>query len=98
MSTWWESWNPDAESLEECRDRRFLTAPILDGAEMDTLMACRKITADGDVPSKEGRDSLYKKELIVRWNGFQVITREGMALLEVMGKLQEMDRMKLVKR
>jgi hypothetical protein len=70
----------------------------LDGAELDTLLACRKVTYDGDVPSKSGRDSLYDKELIVRWNGFQVVSRKGLALLEIMGKLQEMDRMKLVKR
>jgi hypothetical protein len=98
MKQWWDSWNPDDESLEECRDRRFLMAPVLNGAELDTLLACRKITADGDVPSKSGRDSLYEKELIVRWNGYQVATRKGMALLEIMGKLHEMDRMKLTGR
>lgn len=95
---WWNPWNPEQETLEECRDRRFLSAPILNGAEIDTLLACRKVTFDGDVPSKVGRDSLCKMGLIVRWNGFQVVSQHGLAMLEILGKLDEMSQMWLVKR
>lgn len=32
---------------------------------------------DGNVVSKSARDSIVRKGLACRWNGWQVITREG---------------------
>lgn len=40
---------------------------------------------DGDVASKAQRDWLFKRELIDRIDGFQIITKKGVALLMDLG-------------
>ena len=68
--------------------------PVLDDAEREVLYQLRKVTWDGDVCSKSARDSLVKRGMATRWNGYQVITRIGMAWIETVSpsKLAEMER------
>lgn len=49
---------------------------------LEQLMQLTEITADGDLISKSDRDELVKKELATRSSGFNVITIEGIALLD----------------
>jgi hypothetical protein len=98
MMNWPCEFDPERESLTEYRDRLLLTAPYISDAARETLLTLRKVTFDGDVPSKTGRDELVHLGLAVRWNGYQVVTRAGMAMLDVLKRLEEMDRMKLARR
>lgn len=79
----------DDESLDECRSRRLLECPVLSGAELEVLRQLRMTVWDGNVVSKSARDSLVSKGLAVRCNGWQVITREGMAILDTLGEMRD---------
>ena len=83
---WYEM--QDGESPVEAEDRRLLSMPILDAAERDTLYACRQACWDGNLPSKRGRDSLFRKGLIVKYQGWQVVSAEGLAWLVVMKRVR----------
>ena len=85
----WYQWDSEGESLPECYDRRLMSAPILTPAELEQLHQLRTITWDGNVISKAARTSLHKKGLVVRFNGWQVVSEEGMAVLSVLGKLND---------
>lgn len=87
----WYEFKPDVETLEQCRDRRLLTAPLIDAAEREVLRQLREVTCDGNLASKSGRDSLIKRGLAVRCNGWQIASREGLALLETLGELRGYD-------
>lgn len=84
----WYEFNPEVESVQESRDRRLLQMPVLSGPELEVLRQCRKAIWDGNVVSKYARDSLFKRGLITRFNGWQVITREGLAILDTLGELK----------
>ena len=88
----WYEFDPEVESINEHHDRMLEQCPLLDGAEMEVLLQLRQIRWDGDVASKTGRDSLVRRGLAVRYNGYQVVTQEGMAVLEVLGRLAEMEK------
>jgi hypothetical protein len=85
----WYEFDEKNESLDECRDRRLRTCPMLTAPELEVLRQCRMTIWDGNVVSKRARDSLNGKGLITRWNGWQVITREGMALLDTLGEMRD---------
>lgn len=84
----WYDFNPDTESVQECRDRRLLQMPILSPAEEEVLSQLRTATWDGNVASKTARDTLNSRGLIVRFNGWQIVSKEGLAVLETLGKLR----------
>lgn len=85
---WNLEFDPSKESVIEYRDRLLLTAPILSGAERDVLRQCQKATWDGNLASKSARSSLLQKGLIVKFGGWQIASREGLAVLDVMGALK----------
>lgn len=85
----WYEFNPDVESINECRDRRLRECPMLSPAELEVLRQCRITVWDGNISSKSARGSLADKGLIVRWNGWQVITQEGMAVLDTLGEMRD---------
>ena len=85
----WYEFDPESESLDECRDRRLLQCPVLSGAELDVLRQCRMTIWDGNVASKAARNSLEGKGLITSFNGWQVVTREGMAVLDILGEMRD---------
>ena len=61
-----------------------------------TPRQCRMTIWDGNVVSKGARDLLFSKGLITRYNGWQVITIEGMAVLDAIGEMRD-DRWPKVK-
>lgn len=85
----WYEFDPEVESVDECRDRRLRQCPVLSGAELEVLRQCRKTIWDGYIASKVSRDSLVYKGLVTRWNGWQVITQEGMAVLDTLGEMRD---------
>lgn len=85
----WYEFDVDNESLDECRDRRLQQCPVLNGAELEVLRQCRMTIWDGNVVSKAARSSLVDKGLVTRWNGWQVITKEGMAVLDTLGEMRD---------
>lgn len=85
----WYEFDDSNESLEECRDRRLRQCPTLSGPELEVLRQCRMTIWDGNVSSKGARDALNTKGLITRWNGWQVVTKEGMAVLDTLGEMRD---------
>lgn len=69
-----------------------MNCPLVDAVELEVLCQCRMATWDGNVVSKTARDSLYKRGFIERFNGWQVVTLEGLAILETLGKLDDRDK------
>lgn len=85
----WFDWDADNEIHEVYRDRLLMRMPALNSGQLDVLRQCRKTIWDGNVASKSARDFLCGEELVTRWNGWQVITRKGMALLDVLGDMND---------
>src|SRR5574337_177098 len=85
----WYQFDVDHESLDEYRDRRLAQCPLLTPAELEVLRQCRMTIWDGYVCSKSARDNLVDKGLVTRWNGWQVITQEGMAVLDTLGEMRD---------
>lgn len=83
----WYEFKDENESVQEKRDRCLLECPKLDPIELEVLRQLLITTWDGYVISKEARSRLHQKGLIERWNGWQVITREGLAILDTLGEL-----------
>jgi hypothetical protein len=82
-----KEWQEEQEDLsaDENIDKRLL----LDNAEREVLRQCRMTIWDGNVSSKSARDSLRGKGLITSWKGWQVVTREGMAVLDALGEMKD---------
>ena len=59
------------------------------GRMLEALKQLRSTVWDGNLISKTARDSLDRKGLIVRWNGWQVISQEGMAVLDALGMMND---------
>ena len=83
----WFDFNPEVESLEECRDRRLLQMPQLTPIQLKALVQLTHAVWDGYLISKQARSDLIDMGLVTKWNGWQVITREGLAVLETLGML-----------
>jgi hypothetical protein len=75
--------------MSERTDKLLLECPLLGGAELEVLRQCRMTVWDGNVVSKQARSSLADKGLIVRYEGWQVITREGLKVLDALGELRD---------
>jgi hypothetical protein len=85
-----------AELEEEChrlygmtRDQRLTQLPPLDPVQIEQLRQLATATWDGNVISKQGRDSLFRLSLIDRWEGWQIVNRYGLAVLETLGYLKD---------
>jgi hypothetical protein len=89
VSKKWYEFYPDEESLEECRERRLLNCPLLTPVQLEALTQLRQAIWDGYLISKNARSELITMGLAVKWNGWQVISREGLAVLEVLGLLRD---------
>ena len=87
MSTPWYEFN-DAESVQEWRDRRLLQCPQLTPSQLEQLRQLRNATWDGNLISKDARTFLARHGLVVRFNGWQVVSKEGLAILETLGELK----------
>jgi hypothetical protein len=85
----WYEFDPEKESLDECRDRRLMTMPTLTPAEMDVLKQCMHPVWDGNLASKSARTELIRKGLVVKFNGWQIVSQEGLAMLEQLGLLDD---------
>lgn len=85
----WYEFDVENESVQECRERKLQQMPLLSGAELEVLRKCQCATWDGNVPSKSARDDLYRRGLIVRYNGWQIASLEGLAILEVLSYLKD---------
>ena len=84
----WYTFNPEVESLQEARDRRLAEMPVLSPAELEVLRQCRCAIWDGNLVSKSARSALLNKGLITVFNGWQVITQEGLAILDTLGEMR----------
>lgn len=76
----WYEYRDDL-SIDENRDRRLMTMPVLSSGELEVLKQCQHPCWDGNVASKHHRDLLYSKGLIVRFNGWQICSLAGLAML-----------------
>lgn len=52
------------------------------GGALETLIQCLRIVWDGDLVSKSDRDDFVNKGLIIRSNGYNVISAKGIEYLE----------------
>ena len=84
----WYEFDVEGESLDECRDRRMAQMPIITPVELEALRQLRTATWDGNLISKSARSSLCRKGLATAFNGWQVITQEGLAVLDTLGELK----------
>ena len=87
---WWR-FDSENESLDECNDRRLRQMPVLSPAECEVLRQCMHPVWDGNVASKSARDSLFRKGIIVRFNGWQIVSEQGLAMLRILGYLDDRD-------
>lgn len=52
------------------------------GGALETLTQCLQIVCDGDLISKPDRDDFVNKGLIIRSNGYNIISARGIEYLE----------------
>ena len=62
----------------------------MSGAEKDVLLQLRQVRWDGFIASKSGRDSLITFGLATRYEGFTVLTVNGLKLLHALGRLESL--------
>jgi len=74
---------------ESDEERRRRLCPRLTAPQLEALYQLRMTVWDGYVISKTARDQLVDKGLATRCNGWQVITREGMAVLSTYGLMED---------
>ena len=55
------------------------------GGALETLIQCLRIVWDGDLCSKADRDDFVNKGLIIRSNGYNIISAKGIEYLEQIG-------------
>ena len=85
----WYDWNPESETLEQRQAERRRLCPRLPSAELEALWQLLMTVWDGYVISKYARDILVQMGLAERLNGWQFITRQGMAVLDTYGLLKD---------
>lgn len=54
---------------------------------LEQLIQLQNLTWDGNLISKGDRDNLLKNELIIKQDGFNVISKNGIILLKSLGIL-----------
>ena len=85
----WYDWDANNETFEECQSRRHKLCPRLTATQLECLWQLRITVWDGYLISKSTRSELVDMGLAARLNGWQFITREGMAVLDVHGLLED---------
>ena len=89
----WFIWEDEVETLEQARERRQAAVSKLlsqfTSADRDALRQLQKATWDGDLVSKTGRDKLIEMGLAIQYQGWQVVSLEGLAVLEISKQLKE---------
>jgi len=85
----WYDWPENEDDFEVVQARRLKEVPRLTATELECLWQLRMTIWDGYLISKATRDELVRKGLAARLNGWQFITREGMAVLDVYGLLKD---------
>jgi hypothetical protein len=85
----WYDWNPDVDTYENREAERCKLCPRLSAVNLEALWQLRVTVWDGYLISKTARDWLVDAGLATRCAGWQVITREGLAVLSVYGLLQD---------
>lgn len=76
------------------RDERLGLIPLLSANELEQLEQLFRPCWDGNVIGKSLRDSLFNKGLIDRWNGWNFVNRYGFAVLETLGKVEDLSKAK----
>jgi hypothetical protein len=84
----WYLFYPDEESVDQCHNRRLRECPSLSPTQVECLMQLRNATWDGNLISKNARGELVAKGLVTRFNGWQIVTQEGLAVLDTLGMLR----------
>lgn len=72
--------------FENCEER-LLLIPTLTGVQLEALVQLTHAVSDGYLISKSARSDLLDMGLVTYWNGWQVITREGLCVLETLRML-----------
>lgn len=86
----WYDWSErDGEDYDRVETRRLAECPRLTATQLECLYQLRMTVWDGYLISKATRDELVRMGLAARLNGWQFITREGMAVLDVYGLLKD---------
>lgn len=85
----WYDWRDEEETLEAARQRRLQSCPRLTANQLEALYQLRMTVWDGNLISKSHRDELVDLGLVLRIAGWQVVTREGMAVLDVYRLLED---------
>ena len=86
----WYDWrDSDGDDYDSVAARRRAACPRLTASQLEALWQLRMTVWDGHVISKSLRDELVCMGLAARLNGWQFITREGMAVLDVYGLLHD---------
>lgn len=80
------------------RDGRLAKIPLLSPIELEVLRQLRMTTWDGNLVSKTGRDSLVRRGLAIRFNGWQVVSAMGLTILETLGMLDDREIITRIKR
>lgn len=83
----WYEFNVDNESLDEYRARRLKDCPGLTPIQLEVLVQLSHAVWDGYIISKSSRSDLVDLGLVTRYNGWQIVTQEGLAVLDTLGKL-----------
>lgn len=83
----WYDWDTENETLEQARDKRLMRMPLLTDLQIEVLVQMSQAVWDGYVISKSARNDLIDMGLVTRWNGWQISTREGLMVLDTLGKL-----------
>ena len=79
----------DDETVDAAQERRRREVPRLTSVQLEALWQLRITVWDGYLISKTARTQLVDKGLVARCNGWQVITREGMCVLDTYGLLED---------
>ena len=85
----WYEWDYEKETLEDCQARRTRCCPRLTATQLEALWQLRMTVWDGYLTSKTARDALENMRLVVCYAGWQVVTREGLAVLDMYGLLKD---------
>lgn len=85
----YQRWLDTKELYDADRDTRLGLIPLLNSMQIEQLQQLQKPVWDGNVISKSVRDELWSKGLIDRWNGWQIVTIYGLAVLETLGLIKE---------
>ena len=85
----WYDYDYPGDSLADVKERHKRLCPRLTASQLEALWQLRMTVWDGYVISKSIRDDLVRQGLVDRLNGWQFITREGMAVLDCYGLLKD---------